>query len=260
MSTGGGGGAGFGGLGGGGGGAGGRGGSGGSAGAAGQGAGGAGASGGQGGGGAAGGAGAGGFAGGAAGNGGRGGAGGAATGGRGGQGGAGGNAVANCASPPTLMEIVGGNCPSYLSALPATPSAAEVWVADGAAPDGGYRLSLTLNTAVSAGGHSYLFTSGDTLFGTGLSSGAGQAIVGSLALSVDGQANQIRFDFAGCADQRTTPGSVVARVSSMRGGVSQTVERTYVLTSPGGGTAYKFSSGQPLAGCSTGVDLTGITF
>jgi hypothetical protein len=121
-------------------------------------------------------------------------------------------------------------------------------------------LTLTLNTAASAGGHSYLFTSGDTLFGTGLSSGAGPAIVGSLDLSVDGQANQIQFDFGGCADQRTTPGSVVARVSSMRGGVSQTVKRTYTLTSPAGGVSYKLSSSQIPAGCSTGVDLMGITF
>jgi len=146
--------------------------------------------------------------------------------------------------------------------LPGTPSSADVWVADAAAAAGGYRLTLILNASSSAGGHSYLFTSGDTVFGSGLGSGAGQAVVGSLALSVDGQANQIRFDFAGCADRRTTPGpgSVVARVSSMRGGSSQTVERRYALTSPGSGVSYQFSSTQAPAGCTTGVDLMGITF
>ena len=159
------------------------------------------------------------------------------------------------------MEIVGANmCPSSISALPATPSAAVLWVTDATAPDGGYRLSLNLNVAASAGGHSYRFTSGDTLFGTGLISGAGQAILGSLAFSVDGQTDQIRFDFGGCADQRTTPGSVVARLSSTRAGASQTVERRYVLTSPGGGVSYQLSDAQAPAGCATGVDLMGLTF
>jgi hypothetical protein len=121
-------------------------------------------------------------------------------------------------------------------------------------------LTLNLNVAASIGGHSYRFTTGDTLFGTGLSSGAGPAIVGSLAISVDGQANQIQFDFGGCADQGTSPGSVVARVATTRPGASQTVERTYVLTSPGGGVAYQLSNAAAPAGCATGVDLMGLTF
>lgn len=188
-------------------------------------------------------------------------AGGAATGGHGGAGGGIGTA-ASCADAPTLMQIVGSDmCPAEISALPATPSSAVVWIASAAAPDGGYRLTLELNATVfAADGHSYGFTAGDTLFGTGLSSGAGPAILGTLALRVDGQRNQITFDFGGCAGPTTAPSSVVARIAIMHGGTSQTVKRTYALTAPGQGVAYKLSSTEAPAGCTTGVDLLGISF
>ena len=194
-----------------------------------------------------------------------------ATGGRGGQGGgaAGGGAAggagwlaASCAAAPTLMQIVGSSqCPASLSALPATPSSVDLWISDPDAPAGGYRLTLPLNSTIfSASGHGYGYTAGDTLFGTGLSSGAGGAILGTLAVTVDGEPDQITFDFGGCAGPTTPATTLVARISIMRGGTSQTVKRTYALTSPGGSVRYRLSSAEAPAGCATGVDLMGIAF
>lgn len=227
---------------------------------------GSGAIGGQGTGGASGGSGGGGHGGGSAGSGGHGGSAGAAAGGMGGGGqgvgGQGGGMAAGCAAAPTLMAIAGGNmCPSRISTQPASPSSVDVWIADATAAGGGYRLTLSDGAApAAAGGHTYGFDSSDGLFGTGASVGVSPAVIGSIALSVDGQANQITFDFAGCGQQGMPPASIAARVTGTRGGVSQAVTRTYAVTPPSAGTPYKFTNAQPPAGCTSGVDLMGITF
>jgi len=185
------------------------------------------------------------------------------SGGAGGQGGggAGGGAPIACAAAPHLMDIVGGTrCPGTFDALPASPSAVEVWLSNATGAGGGYRVMLNSGTAMTVGGHSYAFDSGDTLFGTGSSDGVGPAVIGTLALSVDGRANEISFAFGGCGLPGTPPTSVAARVTIMRGGISQTVMRTYAVTAPGAGTPWRFTSAADAAGCSTGVDLLGITF
>jgi len=167
----------------------------------------------------------------------------------------------SCPASPTLMEIAGGNsCPSQFSSVVASPTSVDLWIADATAAGGGFRLTLNSGTAVTAGGHSYRFNSGDGLFGTGTSGGVSTAIVGSVALSVDGQASQITFNFAGCGEGGMPPASVAARVTSMRGGTSQTQMRTYGVTMPGGGVTYQLTNGQAPAGCDAGVDLMGLTF
>jgi len=159
------------------------------------------------------------------------------------------------------MDIVGGSsCPSAFVALPASPSAVSLWIEDASAAGGGYRLTLNIGTTMTAGGHSYYFNSGDTLFGTGSSGGVGQAVIGTLALHVDGQADQITFDVGGCGRQGMPPTNLAARVTIVRAGITQTVMRTYVVTPPGAGTPYTFASADAPAGCRTGVDLLGITF
>jgi hypothetical protein len=144
--------------------------------------------------------------------------------------------------------------------LPASPSAVELWIDDATAIGGGYRLSLKSGQASGAGGHGYLFGSGNTLFGTGTSDGVGLAVIGTLALSVDGHDSQIAFDFGGCGRQGMPPTSLVARVTITRAGITQTVMRTYAVRSPGAGTPYAFTRADAPAGCRTGVDLMGITF
>jgi hypothetical protein len=189
---------------------------------------------------------------------------GGAAGGRGGAGaagGAGGQVSANCAEAPPLSAIVGGNsCPSAFEALPASPSAVDLWIDDVTATGGGYRLLLNSGMAMSAGGHSYSFGSGDTLFGTGSSDGVGLAVTGMLALSVDGHDHQITFDLGGCGRQGMPPTSLAARVTITRAGIAQTVMRSYAVTSPGVGTPYAFTRADGPDGCRTGVDLMGITF
>jgi len=157
------------------------------------------------------------------------------------------------------MQMVGGSmCPARLSSVPATPSSIEVWIAEAGIAGGGSRLTLANGMAVSAGGHSYRFNSSDGLFGSGTSAGVAMAIIGTIAISVDGQADQITFDFAGCSQQSTLPTTVVARVSAASDVASQTVARTYAVTMTG--ATYQFTDMQSPAGCGSGVDLLGITF
>ena len=165
----------------------------------------------------------------------------------------------SCAAASTLTAVVGDMCPGSFTAQPTTPSAVDLWVADASAPGGGFRFTVNPNVSSSAGGHTYAYDSGDTLFGTGLGGGV-SAIIGTLDLSVDGQAKQIRFQFAGCPHDDGPPTSLVALVSATHGGLSQTVLRSYAVTPSGSSGHYRLGNVEPPDGCASGIDLMGLTF
>jgi hypothetical protein len=151
-------------------------------------------------------------------------------------------------------------CPSRFSALSASPSEVDVWIADAAATGGGFRLTLNSAGPVTAGGHSYRFSNSDALFGTGSVDGVSMVVTGYVELSVDGQAAQIRFDVNGCGQQGMPPGQFAAQVKRTRGASSETVLRAYSVTMPGSGATYQLTNVQAPSGCAVGVDLMGIKF
>ena len=157
------------------------------------------------------------------------------------------------------MTIVGGTmCTSRFEALPASPTALDLWVADATATGGGYRVMLTGGSpAVSVGTHTYQFSSSDGLFGTGTFGGVTQAINGYIEIRVDGQAAQIRFDLTGCGQQGTPPARLAAQLKRTRGTSTETVLRTYDVTMPSS-SSVQFNDTEAPAGCAVGVDLLGL--
>jgi hypothetical protein len=171
----------------------------------------------------------------------------------------GGATAATCASAPSLTSIAGGTmCMSRFEALPASPTALDFWVADDAVAGGGYRVMLTAGSSpISAGGHTYQFSSSDGLFGKGTFGGVAQAINGYVEIRVDGQAAQIRFDLTGCGQLGMPPARLAAQIKRTRGSSTETVLRTYEVTTPSS-SSVQFNDTERPDSCAVGVDLLGL--
>ncbi len=139
----------------------------------------------------------------------------------------------------------------------------EIWVADAAAPQGGWRVTLAGSVPVTVGGHTYLDQQ-DGLVGTG-----GNGIYGDIYVTRDGQARWVGFHFEGFAAYQgggvwDWPATVT--VSSATGSTPATFGRHYTITRSGtcpltsAGT-YTFVADDPPRVCASGlaVDLLSFT-
>jgi len=155
----------------------------------------------------------------------------------------------------------GGFC-RYVPPTNAATTSFTIWVEDAAAPDGGWRVTLTGPTNVSAGGHTYQD------LGEGLVGGGGNGIFGDLYVARDGQAKWTGFHLEGWpqfhGDGRWDWPAVLT-VSRAGATTTATVGRHYTVTrtncaSGAGSITYLFAADEPPRACAFGVDLVAITF
>jgi hypothetical protein len=156
----------------------------------------------------------------------------------------------------------GGFCREIPPTNAATTSF-TIWIEDPAAPDGGWRVTLTGPTGVSAGGHTYQD------LGEGLVGGGGNGIYGDLFVARDGQSKWTGFHMEGWP--RFHGGGLwdwpgILTVSRAGETTPATVGRHYTVTRmpttcPSTTSAsYLFAADDPPRACAFGVDLIAITF
>jgi len=157
-----------------------------------------------------------------------------------------------CPAPPSVGA---GGCGTQPLFNPMA-SSLKIWIADAAAPQGGWTLNLPFGASAAAGSHTYAYKTGS------LSTTGDNGVVGDAFIDVDGKVNQIHFQYEGCAiagTQGTWDWTPALTISSMTclGCADVHVGRHFVISEStvDGGSTTTFTADQPPRGCGDGIDL-----
>jgi hypothetical protein len=136
----------------------------------------------------------------------------------------------------------------------AAPETYVLWIADAAAPGGGYAVTIPLGGTVNAGGHEYKD-------GFGLFGGGQHGVFGDAFFDVDGVAKALSFHLEGCAVPLGTDAweldAAVTRSGASCSSCPESIARRYWIRRSGTGpnARYTFHAVGPVQPCELGADL-----